>query len=73
MYKCLLERKVQQLEVNVVSVYGTCFWGRSKVARYGGRTNTILLTYVICSRDASPQSHSGGILLSEIREFPKLY
>ena len=57
----------------MVSVYGTCFWGRSRVARYGGRTNTVPLTYVICSHNASHQSHSGGTLLSEIREFPKLY
>jgi hypothetical protein len=36
-------------------------------------TNTILLTHVICSYTASRRSHSGGTLLSEIRDFPKLY
>jgi hypothetical protein len=50
----------------------TCLCGHSTVARYGGQTNTELLTYVICSYIASHRSHSGGTLLSEIREFPKL-
>jgi hypothetical protein len=42
-------------------------------SRYGGQTNTVFLKHVVCSYTAPHRSYSGGTVVSEIKEFPKLY